>query len=182
VAGGERQRLLRVVGGKLGREQCQQLPQQGGLLVDQIRPVLQQHSGGQPPVTAGERVAHRLDHEAVAGIPAGRSPVQLRYLPGRPVAQLGPQQLGEQPVVAVPGGLLQWEDEGVGPLQLRQHALAVVAAGQGVHQRPCHRVEDCRAQQHGADLCWLALEHLADEVIGDAAVVTGEPFLMHQRL
>ena len=51
----------------------------------------------------------------------------------------------------------------------------VVAAGDGVTQRPGEPVENRRLQQESADRVGLVLQHLLDQVVDDVPVVPGEP-------
>ncbi len=138
-------------------------------------PVLQHHRGGELPVPGGQRMPRRLGRRAVGREPAGGAAVQLGDALGRLVAQLDPQQLGEELVVAVPAvPALHRDHEGARPLQLGQHRLAVVAAGERVRQLAVEPVQDRGAQQHRPDRRRLARQHLAGQVVGDAALVAGE--------
>ena len=153
-----------------------QLPEHGRLSFDQHRrPARDQEGGRLVEVAGGQGVAdggHRL---AVAGVPAGRPAVQLRQLGGVLVAQLGPEQLGEQRVVAVPGPVgADRGGEHVLALQPGQHPGPVGAAGQGVGQVAAEALGHRRPQQERPQLGGLGGQHLLDQVAGDGPVVAGQ--------
>ena len=84
-------------------------------------------------VPRSQRVSDCLLSHVVRLIPVAGALVQQRDLFRLLGEQARPQHIGEQVVVAVPLPLVvQGDEEEVGPLQARQHAAAVVAAGDGV--------------------------------------------------
>ena len=102
--------------------------------------------------------------------------MQQRHLFRLFAEQARPQHVGEEVVVAVPlPPVVQGDDEEVGALQCREHAAPVVAAGDGVTQRPGEPVENRRVQQEAANRIGLVLQHLLDQVVDDVPVVPGEP-------
>jgi hypothetical protein len=64
--------------------------------------------------------------------------------------------------------------EGVGPLQAGQDPLAVPTAGEGVGQVAVQLLHDAGPEEEAAQLLRLPVQHLPDEVVGDALVVAGE--------
>jgi hypothetical protein len=163
-----------------GREPGQQLPQGGRLPPGQQG---QPRAGEQPgrlvEVAAGQGVADGLDRQAVGGVPGRRPPVQAGQLPGVLVAQLGPEQLGEQGVVAVPGPPGSGgRGEDVLALQAGQHLGAVRVAGQGVGQLAAQPVRHRGPQQERPQLGRLDGQHLLEQVAGDGPVVAGQ--LVHE--
>ncbi len=106
---------------------------------------------------------------------AGGPAVQARQLGGVPVVQLGPEQLGEQRVVAVPGpGRAGGRGEHVLALQPGQDPGPVGAAGQRVRQVAAEPVGDTRPEQERPQLGGLGGQHLLDQVAGDGPVVAGQ--------
>lgn len=102
--------------------------------------------------------------------------MQLGHLLRRAlVAELRSKQLGEQPVIAVPGPpWVNGDDECVGALELGQPLGAVQTAGNGVGQPAADLVGDAGVEQEVADLRRLAGEHLGKQIVGHGAVVAGE--------
>jgi hypothetical protein len=126
-------------------------------------------------------VARRLDvpdglgHLAMLGEPPGGAPVQNRHLFGQRPAQLQPQEIREQVVVAEPRALgVQRFDERVGVLEVEQDPFRARPAGQQIGQFTVDPLEQAGAQQQILDLVWLAFQHLGDQVLGDRAVAAGE--------
>ena len=92
---------------------------------------------------AGQGVPDRLLGQIVALVPLAGALVQQRHLVGLLAEHPRPQHVGEQVVVAVPlAPVVQGDEEQVGALEGREHLAAVVAAGDGVAQRPGEPVED----------------------------------------
>ena len=78
-------------------------------------------------------------------------------------------------VVAVPGTLgVQWDEEEVAALEVRQHRRAVRVAGDGVTQGSGESVEDRSAEQEVADLSRLTSENLVSQVVDDEPVTPGK--------
>ena len=112
---------------------------------------------------------------SVLGVPAGGEPVQPRDLVRRLAAQLEPQQVGEQVVVAEPGARhVHRDDERVGLLELVQQPRPVAASGQEVGERAVDALEDAGAQQQVPHLGRLAAQHLAQQVVGDGPLAARE--------
>jgi hypothetical protein len=127
-------------------------------------------------VAGSQRVQDRVLDQVVGLGPAAGPQVQHRDLLGLLALQAGPQDVGEQVVVAVPlPPVVQGDDEEVGALERRQHVAAVGAAGDGVAQRAREPVEDSGVQQEPADRVGLVLQDLLDQVVHDVPVVAGEP-------
>ena len=154
----------------------QQLGQHGRLALGQHRrPAGGEQGGRLVDVAGGQGVADGRHRLAVGGVPGGRPAVQLRQLGGVLVAQLGPEQLGEQGMVAVPGPVgADGRGEHVLALQPGQHPGAVRPAGQRVGQVPAEPVGDRRPQQERPQLGGLGGQHLLDQVAGDGPVVAGQ--------
>ncbi len=107
--------------------------------------------------------------------PSGGAPVQHRHLLGQRPAQLQPEQIPEQVVVAEPGTPgVERHDERVRVREFQQDPLRARAAGQHVGQLAVDPVEQGGAQQQILDVGWLALQHLRDQVLRDRAVAAGE--------
>ena len=135
---------------------------------------------GQQPGRAGP-VARRLgvpdgvDHLALHGEPSGGPPVQRRYFFGQRPAQLQPEQIPEQVVVAEPRALrVQRHDERVRVREFQQDPLRARAAGQQIRQLAVDPVEQGGAQQQILDVGRLAHQHLRDQVLRDRTVAAGE--------
>ena len=94
-------------------------------------------------VSRGQGVPDRLLGQIVALVPLAGALVQQRNLVRLLAEHPRPQHVGEQVVVAVPlPPVVQGDDEQVGALQRHEHLAAVVAAGDGVTQRPGEPVEN----------------------------------------
>ena len=133
------------------------------------------------PVAGRLGVPDGLDHVAVLREPPGGPPVQRRHVLGQRPAQLQPEQVREQVVVAEPGPLgVQGHDERVRVLELEQDPFRAGTAGQEVGQLPVDPVEQRGAQEQILDLAGLAFQHLGEQVLGDRSAGTGklrdEPF------
>ncbi len=135
---------------------------------------------GEQPGRAGP-VARRLgvpdgvDNLAVLGEPPGGPPVQRWQFFGHRPAQLQPQQIREQMVVAKPRPLgVERDHKRVRILEFQQNAFRAGPAGQQIGQFAVYPVEQGGAQQQILDIVGLAVQHLGDQVLGDRAVAAGE--------
>ena len=127
------------------------------------------------PVARRLGVPDGLDHLALHGEPSGGPPVQRRHFVGQRPAQLQPEQIPEQVVVAEPRALgVQRHDERVRVREFQQDPLRATAAGQQVRQLAVDPVEQRGAQQQILDVGRLAHQHLRDQVLRDRAVAAGE--------
>ena len=127
------------------------------------------------PVARRLGVPDGVDHLALPDEPSGGPPVQRRYFFGQRPAQLQPQQIREQVVVAEPGPLgVERYDERVRVLEVQQDPFRARAAGQQVGQLAVDPVEQGGAQQQILDVGGLAVQHLGEQVLGDRAVAAGE--------
>ncbi len=134
-----------------------------------------QQPGRISPVARRLRVPDDVDDLALQGEPSGGSPVQHRYFRGQRPAQLQPQEIREQVVVAKPGPLgVQRFDESVGVLEAQQDPFRARSAGQQVGQLAVDPIEQGGAQQQILDVGRLAVQHLGEQVLGDHAVAAGE--------
>ena len=127
------------------------------------------------PVTRVGGMADGLGQAAMAPVPVGGAPVQVRDLARVLAAELEAQDRAEQRVVAVravPDGA----DERVRPGEFRERARGVAAA-------PVHQVvgdiradpgQDAGAQEEFADRRGLGVEDLFHQVAGDGAVLSRE--------
>ena len=97
------------------------------------------------PVARRLGVPDGLGHLAVLGEPSGGAPVQRGYFFGQPPAQLQPEQIGEQVVVAEPGPPgVQRFDERVRVFETQQDLFRARPAGQQVGQLAVDPVEQAR--------------------------------------
>ncbi len=126
-------------------------------------------------VTGGDRVPHGRDRFTRFVVPLAGAAVQVCDLLGPLVEEMGPDDFGEQVVVAVPATVaVQRDEEQVGPVQVLEHVLAARVAGHGLAQRSAHPVEDRGLEQEVTHLRRLTVEHLFGQVVHDVAVVAGE--------
>ena len=124
------------------------------------------------PVTGVHRVADRLGRSTVCDEPRRGQSMQSRRLGGLLVGELAPQQLGEEPVVAVHRRVLGYRlDERVRPFQRREGVPCAPSPGQHLGELRREGVDDAGPQEEFADLGRLGGQHLADEVLGDVRVV-----------
>ena len=101
--------------------------------------------------------------------------MQFGYFFGQRTAQLQPQELPEQLVVAKPRPLrVQRHHKRVGVLELQQDPLRAQAAGQQIGQLAVDTIKQGGTQQQLLDIVGLALQHLGEQVLGDRAVAAGE--------
>ncbi len=127
------------------------------------------------PVARLLRVPDGIDDLALYGEPAGGAAVQRGHFFGQRAAQLQPQEIRQQAVIAEPGALgVQRFDERVGVFETKQDPFRARAAGQQVCQLAVDPVEHAGAQQQILDVGRLAFEHLGEQVLGDRAVAAGE--------
>ena len=127
------------------------------------------------PVARRLRVPDGLDHLALLDQPVSGPPVQPRHVPGQRPAQLQPEQIPEQVVVAEPGALgVQRFDERVRVLEFQKDPFRARAAGQQVCQLAVDPVEQGGTQEQILDVGRLAFQHLGDQILGDRAVAAGE--------
>ncbi len=127
------------------------------------------------PVAGRLGVPDGLGHLAPQGEPSGGAPVQRGHFCGQRPAQLQPQEIREQVVVAEPRPLgVQRFDERVRIFEAQQDPFRARPAGQQVCQFPVDPVEQGGAQQQILDVGRLAVQHLGEQVLGDHAVAAGE--------
>jgi hypothetical protein len=94
---------------------------------------------------------------------------------GQPAAQLQPEQIREQVVVAEPGAFgVQRFDERVRVFEKQQDPFRARPAGQQVGQLAVDPFEQRGAQEQILDVGRLAFEHLGEQVLGDRALAAGE--------
>jgi hypothetical protein len=94
-------------------------------------------------VSRSQCVPDRFLGQVVALVPLARALVQQRDLVRLLAEHPRPEHIGEQVVVAVPlPPVVQSHDEQVGAFERHEHVAAVVAAGDGVTQRPSQPVEN----------------------------------------
>jgi hypothetical protein len=147
----------------------------GGLVEQQLEPVLGQQRGRPLRVAGRQGVGDGLAAVTRAGQPLGRARVKLGLEARALEPQARPQQLGEQAVVAEPGALaVECGDEHPVALELLEHERAARPAGEGVGEVAADAPDDARAQKQLARLGWLDGEHLAGQVVRHRAVVAGE--------
>ncbi len=176
VIRGVHQGQLRVIRGGALREGPQQrldglrLPVEG-----QAERMVGQQPGRVGPVARRLGVPDAVGNLAVLGEPAGGAPVQRGYLFGPRAAQLQPQQIPEQVVVAKPRPPgVQRDHERVGVFETQQGPFRARVAGQQVGQFAVDAIEQAGAQQQLLDVVGLAVQQLGEQVLGDRAVAAGE--------
>ena len=128
------------------------------------------------PVARRLRVPDGLDHLAMPGEPSGGPPVQRRHFFGQRPAQLQPQQIREQVVVAKPRCA---RGRATRRTRWRPRAASRIRSEPGrpvsrSASSPLTRSSRRGAQQQILDVGRLALQHLGDQVLGDRAVAAGE--------
>ena len=131
---------------------------------------------GSLDVAGGQRVAHGGNRLAGPVVPLAGAQVeagdQFRVL----VAQMRPEDVGEQLVVPVPLPLVvERPEEQVRPFQGCEHGPAAGLLEDGIAEVGTERVEDRRPRQEVANLVGLAGQDLVDEVVDDIPVVAREP-------
>ena len=125
-------------------------------------------AGGQGMADGGGRFARLV-------VPLAGAAVQVGHVLAAALEHVGLQHLGEQVVVAVPAaGVVEWDQEQVGAVQVLQHLLALGVPGDGRAQRSAQPVQDAGLEQEVAHRLRLAAQHLLDQVVHDVAVVAGE--------
>ena len=107
------------------------------------------HGGDQPGgpvgVTCGLGMVDGQLRQPVGLAPGGRPDVQLGDQLGLAPVQLGPQQLAEQVVIAVPlAAAVQRNQQQVRPLQALKSSVRPPGVQDRVAQRPGHAVQHCR--------------------------------------
>jgi hypothetical protein len=101
--------------------------------------------------------------------------VQRGHFFGQRPAQLQPEQIREQVVVAEPGTLgVERYDKRVRVFQRQQDPFRARAAGQQISQFTVDAIEHRGAQQQILDVIGLALQHLGDQILGHRTVAPGE--------
>jgi hypothetical protein len=127
------------------------------------------------PVARRLRMPDGLDHLAMLAEPLRGPQVQRRHLLGQRPAQLQPEEIRKQVVVAEPGPPgVQGYDERVGVLEVQQDPFRARAAGQQIRQLAVDPVEQRGVQEQILYVAGLAFEHLGEQVLGDRAVAAGE--------
>ena len=113
--------------------------------------------------------------QAIGLTPGGRPDVQPRHQPGLASLELGPQQLAEQAVVAVPGtAAVQRDHQQVRVLQRLQDPARPLGVEDRVAQRPRHPLQHRGAGQEDHLLRRELGQQLRAQVVGDEPVVPGE--------
>ena len=173
---GKHDRKLGVLGRRLRRKSRQQ-PADGfePSIENQADVAVGKHARRVPPVRCRLRVPDRLGRMPMLLMPASCHAVQRVDAGGVGAAQLEPQEVGEQMVVAKPGAVrVERGDERVCLLEVEQDPLRARAAGHRVGQAPRDPVEDRGPQQELPHLRRLALQHLRHQISRDASLAAGE--------
>jgi hypothetical protein len=149
----------------------------GGLLAAQVEDrveVLFDQPGRPFLLSRRQGVPDRRIGQLVLLVPPCGVPVQP---PGmlRVLFQPGPEEVGEQMVVAPPApDVVELHHEQARPVHLLQPFLAVIAAGDRVAQRPAETFEHRRLEQEAPQVLALPGEHLLGQVVKDVPVAAGE--------
>jgi hypothetical protein len=164
------------VGRGARREGPQQHLDSPGLPVEgQAERMVGEQPGRAGPVARRLGVPDGLGHLAVVDEPSGGAPVQRRHVLGQRPAQLQPEQVPEQVVVAEPRALgVEGDHERVRVFQVQQDLFRARAAGQQVGQFAVDPIQQRGAQQQILDVGGLAVQHFSEQVLGDGAVAAGE--------
>jgi len=112
----------------------------------------------------------------VRGVPAAGAPVQVAFELRLVAAQLGPEHLRQQAVVAVPlVRAVQANDEGVGPCEVPQRPGRSGLREDGIAQRSGEPIEHGRAPQEGHLLGREVREQRVGHVVRHDPIVAAEP-------
>ena len=129
------------------------------------------------PVTlaGGERVPQGVVGQALVLVPGRGGAVELRDPLGLLLPEAGPEQVGEQLMVAPPApDLVQGDQEQIRPLQPLQHLLAPGSAGDRITQRPTQPLQHTGRQQKLAHQRGLAVQDLGGQIVQDRTVAARE--------
>ena len=127
------------------------------------------------PVTRGLSMPDGVNDLAVLAQPFRGEPVQDRQFFGQPPAQLKPEQVSEEVVIAEPGsGRVERYDKRIGVFEVEQDAFGARVTSQQIGQLAVDPVEQGSAQKQLLDLGRLALQHLGEQVLGHGPAAAGE--------
>ena len=137
-----------------------------GVVERRAEPPVDGEAPDQGPVAGEAGVSLGVDGMAVGHEPRRRPLVHLGHEVGVPPAQRGPQQVGEQGVVAVPAVV-----DGVGEEHARPLEVVEPHGGVGVGRQEGGQVGgepfgDAGAEQEALRVGILAVEHLLEQVVG----------------
>ena len=137
--------------------------------------VLLDQPGRPGSVPGGQGVPYRVIGQPMLLIPGGGSPVQHRDPAGPLLLQADAEQVGEQAMVTPPAAnLIQRHQEQACLLNLLQHGLAIVPAGDRIAQPAAEAFQHRGFQQELAHLLRLAVEHFSGQIVQDVAVAAAE--------
>ena len=120
-------------------------------------------------------MADRLEHVAVGDVPLGGGEVKLGHVLRARAAELQPQEIGQQMVVAERRPRrIDRHDEGVLVLEPEQDPFGPGGAEEVVCQRPGDVVEDGGPKEQATDVRGLAGEHLGEQVVGHGPLIARE--------
>ena len=170
--GPEGQRQLGAGIDALTRHGLQNRPQRSHLAVDhEVDPVVDDELRAQVPHLSHGHVTQCRRAIAMRSEPDRGTPVQLLERRAELRAQLCPQQLREERVVAVPVPVVvERRQQRAAMLEAGEHSLTVGAAGQRIGELTAHRVDDRRAQEEVAQVGRLAGQHLAEQVVAHRGI------------
>ena len=132
-------------------------------------------SRGPGRVPGRQRMPYRVIGQVMLVAPGGRGPVQCLHPAGLLSLQPGPQQVGEQVMVAPPAAhLIEWHQEQARPLNVLQHRLAVGPASDRITQLSRQPLQHRGLQQERAHLPGLAVKDLIAQVVQHEAVAAAE--------
>ena len=120
-------------------------------------------------------VADRLEHVAMGDVPLGGGEMKLGDVLGARAAELQPQEIGQQMVVAEGRPRrIDRDDEDVLVLEREKDPFGPGGAEEVVCQRPGDVVEDRRPKEQATDVRGLAGEHLGEQVVGHGPLIARE--------
>jgi len=141
----------------------------------QAERMIGEQPGRVSPVARRLSMPDRLDNLAMLAEPCRGPPVQCRHLIRQRPAQLQPEQIREQVVVAEPRApRVERDHERVRVLQVQQDPFRPRTAGQQIGQLAVDPVQQAGAQQQIPDVAGLAVQHLVEQVLRHSAVRAGE--------
>ncbi len=138
--------------------------------------MLCQEAPGIAPRLGSLGVANRLEHVAMGDVPLGGGEMKLRDVLGARAAELQPQEIGQQMVVAEGRPRrIDRDDEARSRPRAREGSVRTRSSrGGGLPSGPVTLLEDRRPQEQATDVRGLAGEHLGEQVVGHGPLAARE--------